>query len=60
MLLILMEFLATDLEASHMWGCREESKELGELFRLDAKAEGSKVAIGVWLCDGGGATRDAP
>ena len=60
MLPILMEFLATELEASYMLGCREESKERGELFRLDAKAEGSEVAIGGWLCDGGRATRDAP
>ena len=60
MLLIFMEFLASELEASHRLGCREESKERGELFRLDAEAESSEVAIGFWLCDGGRATRVAP
>ena len=60
MLLILMELLASEIEASHMLGCREESKERSELFRLDAKAEGREVAIGGWLYDGGRATRDAP
>ena len=60
MLLILMDFLASELASSHMLGCREGSKERGELFRLDAKAEGSEVAIGGWLCAGGLATRDAP
>merc|ERR1739841_443994 len=33
---------------------------MGELFRLDAKAEGQYVAIGGWLCASGIATRDAP
>ena len=60
MFLILMEILASELETSLMLGCREGSKERGELFRLDAKAEGSEVAIGGWLCAGGRATRDAP
>ena len=60
MLLILMEFLAGQLETSHMMGCREEAKDLGELFRLDAKAEGQEVAIGGWLSAEGRATKDAP
>ena len=60
MLLILMEFLAGQLENSHMMGCREEAKDLGELFRLDAKAEGQEVAIGGWLSAEGRATKDAP
>ena len=60
MLMIIMEFLAGQLEKSHMSGCREESKDMGELFRLDAKAEGQEVAIGGWLCADGRATRDAP
>jgi hypothetical protein len=32
---------------------------LGELFRLDAKAEGENVAIGGWRCRGDGTTREA-
>ena len=56
----MMEFLAGQLENSHMMGCREEAKDLGELFRLDAKAEGQEVAIGGWLSAEGRATKDAP
>jgi hypothetical protein len=60
MLLILMGFLASQLESSHMTGCREDAKDKGELFRLDAKAEGQEVAIGGWLCAEGCSTKDAP
>ena len=60
MLLILSEFLAGQLEGSHMTGCREASKDKGELFRLDAKAEGHEVAIGGWLCSEGRPTKEAP
>ena len=40
--------------------CKGGTDELGELFRLDAKAEGEDVAIGGWLCRGVSRTRDAP
>ena len=36
------------------------AKHHGELFRLDAEAAVSDVAIGGWLCSRGRSTRDAP
>ena len=39
--------------------CREVSKDRGELFRLDAKAEGNSVAIGGWRTAGATRTREA-
>ena len=60
MVLLLMEYLAEELRTSHATGCREPPKELGELFRLDAKAEGDDVAVGGWLSRDGTPTKEAP
>ena len=60
MLLILMEFLSRQLGEGRMLGCRESALDRGELFRLDAKAEGDEVCVGGWLCRGGTPTRSAP
>jgi hypothetical protein len=60
MLLVILDFLAEQLRGSRTSGCREVAKDHGELFRLDAKAAGSEVAIGGWLSSGGRSTRDAP
>ena len=60
MLLLLMEFLSRQLGQARTIGCREPTRDQGELFRLDAKAEGDEVCVGGWLCRGGLATRDAP
>ena len=60
MLLILMEFMRDQLADSRMIGCREPALDRGELFRLDAKAEGDEVCVGGWLCAGGLSTRQAP
>ena len=49
MILLLMEYLAEELRVLHTTGCREPPTELGELFRLDAKAEGDDVAVECWL-----------
>ena len=38
---------------------RSKAKHLGEVFRLDAKAEGENVAIGGWRCREGRPTREA-
>ena len=40
--------------------CREIALDQGELFRIDAKAEGDCVAIGGWLTAGGRRAIDAP
>ena len=60
MLLLIMRHLEGQLRASCVAHCREKAKDLGEMFRLDAKAEGDAVAIGGWRTTGGARTRDAP
>jgi hypothetical protein len=59
MLVLIMRYLAEELRGSHMMPCEDPAENLGELFRLDAKAEGEKVAIGGWRVRGAGSTRDA-
>ena len=60
MLLLILKFLFDELGRSRMSSCRGSTTDLGELFRLDAKAEGEDVAIGGWLSRGVSRTRDAP
>jgi hypothetical protein len=43
-----------------MSSCAAKRNDLGEVFRLDAKAEGEEVAIGGWRVSGKGSTFDAP
>jgi hypothetical protein len=59
MLLLILKYLADELQLGRMSQCRSKSKELGEVFRLDAKAEGENVAIGGWRCRPGRPTREA-
>ena len=59
MLLVILDFLADQLRGCRALGCREGSLDRGELFRIDAKAEGDEVAIGGWRSDGGRATASA-
>ena len=56
---LILDFLALQLGESHMGGCREPAKNHGELFRLDAKAEGNEVAVGGWVSKGGQTTKEA-
>ena len=60
MILIIMDFLAEQLRGSRSSGCREATKDQGELFRLDATAAGHEVAIGGWLSQGGRPCKEAP
>ena len=46
MILLILELLARDLSAGGMINCAQGEVDLGEVFRLDAKAEGETVAIG--------------
>ena len=59
LLVVILEFLAEQLRGGRVSACREVAKDVGEVFRLDAKAAGNEVAIGGWLSRGGTATRDA-
>ena len=60
MLLLIMRYLASELREFRMMPCERKTLQLGEVFRMDAKAEGEKVVIGGWLSQGGRKTRDAP
>ena len=59
MILLILKFLAEELKRKRMSVSAGKVRQLGELFRLDAKAEGEEVAIGGWRCRGSKQTRDA-
>ena len=60
MLLLILRHHETELKKSGTARCRERSKDRGELFRQDAKAEGNAVAIGGWRTAGGVPASQAP
>ena len=60
MVLIILRFLASELRRGTMSRCATKARDVGEFFRLDAKAEGEEVAIGGWRSRGCSRTRDAP
>ena len=57
---LIMRLMIRELQAGGMASCSERGQDLGEVFRLDAKAEGDSVAIGGWLSKGSGCTKKAP
>ena len=59
MLLLILKYIGDELRRGRMSECRSRTKDLGEVFRLDAKAEGENVAIGGWRCRSGRPTREA-
>ena len=59
MIRLIMDFLAQELRSSGMTACANDLADLGEVFRLDAKAEGESVAIGGWRCRGASRTKEA-
>ena len=59
MILLIMQYLAEELRGNHMMPCESRAECLGEVFRLDAKAEGEKVVIGGWRVRGRGAMKEA-
>mgnify|MGYP003333509867 CR=1 FL=1 len=59
MLVLILKYLAAELQRNRMTACRSRTKDLGEVFRLDAKAEGETVAIGGWRCRPGRPTRES-
>ena len=60
MLLLILWLLAEELRQRRMSRCQTKARDVGEVFRLDTKAEGEEVAIGGWLSLGDSRTRDAP
>ena len=59
MIRLILEFLAKELRGCGMAVCAQAEVDLGEMFRLDAKAEGDTVAIGGWRCKGVANTKEA-
>ena len=59
MIRLILEFLAKELAVGGMIPCQQSDVDLGEVFRLDAKAEGETVAIGGWRCRGVNKTKEA-
>jgi hypothetical protein len=59
MLLLILKYIGAELQRSCMAECKRKAKNLGEVFRLDAKAEGTDVAIGGWRCREGRPTRES-
>ena len=59
MIHLILKFIASEIKRERMSSCPSKTKQLGEIFRLDAKAEGEQVAIGGWRVKGSGTARDA-
>ena len=48
MIVLIMKYISGEMRRSCMSKCATKTRDLGEVFRLDAKAEGNVVAIGGW------------
>ena len=59
MIFSILKFIGKELRRCRMAECPRRTKDLGEVFRLDAKAEGEEVAFGGWRCLGAKPTKDA-
>ena len=59
MILLIIHFLADEIRRRRTSRCAAKRKDMGELFRLDAKAEGEEVAIGGWRVSGKATTAGA-
>ena len=59
MIRLILEFLSKELRGCGMAACANAEIDLGEVFRLDAKAEGDTVAIGGWRCKDVANTKEA-
>ena len=59
MLVLIPRFVSAELRRGRMAEWCSNSKSPGEVFRLDARAEGENVATGGWRCHEGRPTREA-
>ena len=59
MVRLVLEFLRRELAEGGMVSCACPARDLGEVFRLDAKAEGDTVAIGGWRSAAGAKAKEA-
>ena len=60
MVVLIMHYPAAELKTSHMMACEGRAHQLGEVFRMDAKAEGDTVVIGGWRTVGDMKAAEAP
>jgi hypothetical protein len=60
MIRLIMRYLATEIMQARTTTCARRSLDMGEVFRLDAKAEGDTVAIGGWKTSGEAKASKAP
>ena len=56
---MVLRYLARELQDDHATDYRQYSADLGEVFRLDTKAEGNEVVVGGWQTTAGGNTKEA-
>ena len=59
MVVLIMRYLSEELRGNHMMACEAPSEHLGDMFRMDAKAQGDLVVIGGWRVRGAGDPREA-
>ena len=57
MILLIMKYLAAEILDYHMVPCESKTRDLGEVFRLDASAKEDSVAIGGWRVKGNAGRR---
>ena len=58
-MVLALRFFVEELKTAHLAECLSTDLDLGEVFRLDAKTEGSTVVIGGWRTGGAGHTEEA-
>ena len=59
MVVLILKYLAGELASFRTMPCQKRANFLGEVFRLDAKAEGDTVAVGGWRSAGGAKAAEA-
>ena len=59
MVVLILKYLAAELREVRAMACERRATHLGEVFRMDAKAEGDNVVIGGWRSINGTKAADA-
>ena len=59
MVILVLRYLAKELQDDHATDYRQYTADLGEVFRLDAAAKGHEVSVGGWRTGKDGNTREA-
>ena len=59
LLILVMKYLSEELKGSHTMPCERRAYDMGEVFRMDAKAKGDTVVIGGWRTARGTKAKEA-